>query len=261
MSRKAAVAASSPAPKSSSPEPRCFGLDVPWSISDAFLLLSGVIGLPLAVYFVLALIIRLGQLPHSVRDVFFGTQPISEVISYAITVVVEIGLLRWMLRKYQISWRALGLRKFRFWKATRLIIGFYFLFIGVIFGVFALIQAFLPQINTDQTQQTGFNNAHGSLELTAGFVVIVLIAPILEELFFRGFLYPALTKRFRAVGGAIISSAIFGLLHFQANISIYTFVLGLFLCFLYYKLRSTVPGMALHMLNNLVAFLILFKII
>ena len=235
--------------------------DVSWSISDAFLMLSGVILLPLAAYFVLALIIRVFHLPNSVRDFFFGNQPINEIVSYAVTVIVEVALLRWILQKYQLGWRALGLKKFRFWRAARLIVGFYILFSILIYGIFALISAYVPAINVAQTQQTGFNNAHGPIELAAGFIVIVLLAPILEEMFFRGLLYPALTKRFNLIGGAIISSAIFGLLHFQANISIYTFVLGLFLCYLYYKLKSTVPGMALHMLNNLIAFLILFKII
>lgn len=252
-------------PPESKPKPpkpaKARPFNVPWSIGDGLFLLSGVIILPLAVYFVLAVVIKFGHLPSSVHGFFFGDQPINAIVDYAITVTVELALLRWILHKYQLGWRALGLAKFHFWRATWLIIGFYFLFSVLIVGLFALLQALVPQINIDQAQATGFEHAHGSIELAAGFIVIVLIAPILEEMFFRGFLFPALTKRFQLIGGAIASSAIFGLLHFQANISIYTFVLGLFLCFLYYKLKSVIPGMVLHMLNNLIAYLIIFKII
>jgi uncharacterized protein len=54
--------------------------------------------------------------------------------------------------------------------------------------------------------------------------------------------------------GAVLSSGLFALAHGQANIAIYTFPLGLLLCFMYVRLGSIVPGMALHMINNYLAF-------
>jgi membrane protease YdiL (CAAX protease family) len=66
-----------------------------------------------------------------------------------------------------------------------------------------------------------------------------------------------MAKRWGVITGAIVSSAIFGLAHAQANISIYTWLLGLLLCAMYVRLKSIIPGMALHMLNNYLAFLAL----
>ena len=83
----------------------------------------------------------------------------------------------------------------------------------------------------------------------------MLVPPVLEETIFRGFIFPAISKRTGVIWGAILSSALFGLAHAQGNITVYTFVLGLVLCFMYVRLRSILPGMALHMLNNYLAFL------
>jgi membrane protease YdiL (CAAX protease family) len=41
----------------------------------------------------------------------------------------------------------------------------------------------------------------------------VFIAPVVEELFFRGFLYPALERWIGVVGGLVVTSAAFSLLH------------------------------------------------
>lgn len=84
------------------------------------------------------------------------------------------------------------------------------------------------------------------------------MAPIIEEIYFRGFLLPAFSKH-SFLFGALISSLFFGLLHFQLNVAIYTFILGMFLAYMYYRLGSIVPGIILHMGNNLIAFLLLVR--
>jgi hypothetical protein len=69
--------------------------------------------------------------------------------------------------------------------------------------------------------------------------------------------FPALAKRTGLVWGAIFSSALFGLAHGQANLFVYTMILGLVLCFIYVRTKSIVPGIILHMLNNFLAFIVL----
>ncbi len=85
----------------------------------------------------------------------------------------------------------------------------------------------------------------------------MLIPPIIEETVFRGFIFPAFSKRFGVIIGALLSSLLFGFAHLQYNVGVYTVVLGLLLCLLYIKLRSIVPGIFLHMLNNYLAFVAL----
>ncbi len=86
---------------------------------------------------------------------------------------------------------------------------------------------------------------------------LVIIPPIIEEIVFRGFMFPAFAKRFGVVLGAVVSSLLFAVAHLQLNVSVYTFILGLLLCFLYVRLGSTIPGIGIHMLNNYLAYMAL----
>jgi hypothetical protein len=130
------------------------------------------------------------------------------------------------------------------------------IFIALSNLVLILVSVLVPSFNANQAQTNEFTGSAGSHQSLA-LIALVLLPPILEETIFRGFLFPALAKKWGVGWGAIISSAIFGIAHAQANISIYTFVLGLLLCFMYVRLKSIFPGMAVHMLNNYLAYIAL----
>ncbi len=233
---------------------------IPWNIFDAVWILLLTLIVPASIYLLVGICVSLGWLPRELRAFLFGDTPLSQTISYTVSLVVELGLLHIVMRRYKLGWDSFGWRGFQFWRAVRLIALFYIGFLMIIGLVFAGIHWLLPHLNLDQAQSTGFETATTTPQRIAGFIVIVLAAPALEETYFRGFLFPALARRLHPVIAAVGSSVIFGLLHFQANVTIYTFVLALFLCLLYYKLRSVVPGVVLHALNNFVAFLVMFKI-
>ena len=92
-------------------------------------------------------------------------------------------------------------------------------------------------------------------------VFVALIGPAMEELFFRGFAYAGLRKRFGALGGACISSAAFAALHMHWAAFAPIFLLGLLLAYLYECSGSLVPSITAHMLHNLimVALMLGFK--
>ena len=94
--------------------------------------------------------------------------------------------------------------------------------------------------------------------LIAGGVLVVVLAPVAEELFFRGFFYGSLRGQLGAPGAAIASSAVFALVHFTSaqTLSLLPLlgVLGLLFCFLYERTGSLYPCIALHALNNAVAY-------
>ncbi len=129
-------------------------------------------------------------------------------------------------------------------------------FVGVQLALM-LVTLLLPGFNANQAQSNGIITTAKQQPILAIFALVIL-PPMLEETLFRGLMFPTLSKRIGLVWGAILSSALFGFAHLQANISVYTFVLGLVLCFMYVKLKSTIPGMLLHMLNNYVAFIVTF---
>lgn len=82
------------------------------------------------------------------------------------------------------------------------------------------------------------------------FIVGALLAPLVEEIFFRGFLFQGLRARYGWVSGLLISSAIFATAHLDPAALIPTFILGSLLAYLYHRSNSIWPGVILHMLVN-----------
>ena len=236
-------------------------LVVPWKSWEALTALVLAFLLPVVVYVVVKVIFTVGHITGPINTLLFGAGPTTETFWYLIQVLGEIALLGLLLRRYKLGPGALGLRKFKFWQALGLVVLSYILFMFCLAGVYALIKVLFPVVNLDQTQVTGFEGVSSSAGVAMGFIVLVILAPIVEELFFRGLLFPAFLKRQPIVLASMLSSLIFGVFHAQLNIGIYTALLGLFLCFLYYRLGSIIPGISLHMINNLLAFLVLFKFI
>ena len=81
-----------------------------------------------------------------------------------------------------------------------------------------------------------------------------LVPAIFEELFFRGFLLPPLTRRFRPWLAISLSAVIFGLFHIVQEGTLIRFLpstfLGLALGWTLYRTQSVLPGIVLHTCNN-----------
>jgi membrane protease YdiL (CAAX protease family) len=86
---------------------------------------------------------------------------------------------------------------------------------------------------------------------------LVVFAPIGEEMFFRGFLYRALRKRFAVAPAVVISAAAFGLAHVYPLIVAVIFVDGVVLALLYERTKSLVACIAAHSVNNLIVFVVM----
>lgn len=78
----------------------------------------------------------------------------------------------------------------------------------------------------------------------------VIYAPVVEELLFRGFFFPRLSRRFGIVAGAVISSLFFAIPH--PNIP-GAFVFGIVQCILARRTRSLLVPTIVHALNNAIA--------
>jgi membrane protease YdiL (CAAX protease family) len=99
--------------------------------------------------------------------------------------------------------------------------------------------------------------AEGFGTVPVQILLIVVLAPISEEVCFRGMLFGGLRERLPRLAAALISGLIFGGLHALTGVSAVPplIVFGFVLSLLYEKTGSVVPGIILHMLNNSVALL------
>ena len=82
------------------------------------------------------------------------------------------------------------------------------------------------------------------------FIVGAVIAPLVEETFFRGFLFQGFRERYGWQAGMILSSAIFAAAHLDLVALIPTFILGNVLAYVYHRSNSIWPGVILHFLVN-----------
>jgi membrane protease YdiL (CAAX protease family) len=80
-----------------------------------------------------------------------------------------------------------------------------------------------------------------------------VMAPLGEELYFRGYLYAGLGKGYRLPVVFIISSAYFSVGHFNLIFFPIFFLAGLMLIYVRHKSQSLVPSIIMHSVNNLAA--------
>ncbi len=113
-------------------------------------------------------------------------------------------------------------------------------------------------IDFDQSQETGFGKPTELWEFVTVFAALVILAPIAEEILFRGLLYGRLRRYIDPVPAAIVTSVAFGIVHQQLNVGIDVTILSLFLCYLREKTGTIWSGVIVHGLKNCVAYYILF---
>ncbi|WP_407463374.1 CPBP family intramembrane glutamic endopeptidase [Methanobrevibacter sp.] len=80
----------------------------------------------------------------------------------------------------------------------------------------------------------------------------IIIAPVLEELLFRGVLLNRLKIRIGIIPAILVSSGIFALGHEFGGITS-AFVFGICMCIIYLKTDNILMSMSIHFLNNLLA--------
>jgi len=87
------------------------------------------------------------------------------------------------------------------------------------------------------------------------FLSVVIVAPIGEEIVFRGFLQKFLEDYWKDITRAVlITSLFFAMIHFNPFWTIQIYLLGVVLGFLAWKTKSVVPSIILHSINNGAAY-------
>ncbi|WP_447968584.1 CPBP family intramembrane glutamic endopeptidase [Nitrospira sp. M1] len=101
------------------------------------------------------------------------------------------------------------------------------------------------------------------IDLFILFVEVVVLAPIFEEIIFRGIVYASLRRRFGWTLSAVLSAAIFAIVHGYGIVGLLAVGWSGFLwAWAYEKTGSLLPGIAAHALNNFVfmaSLLVVFR--
>lgn len=125
---------------------------------------------------------------------------------------------------------------------------------GALFLILLVIYALVGRIPEQLRGQELPSSGPAALALTV--IVVVVLAPIFEEVFFRGLLYPTLRNRLGVWAAVLLNGLIFGVLHFQPLYMLSLSLVGAILAYLYEKTESIVAPMLAHGLYNALVVII-----
>ncbi len=139
-----------------------------------------------------------------------------------------------------------------------------FLLAGVAYYGATAVYASLIRLHGSDKLPSELGVGRSTAALVGAAVFVCVIAPMAEELFFRGFIFGALRRLRIVIGGrhfgtwvaAVLTGILFGLAHTGSASSQYLIPLGFLgfvLCILRWRTKSLYPCMALHSVNNSLA--------
>lgn len=119
-----------------------------------------------------------------------------------------------------------------------------------------VISALFDVIPFPQSWWDSYDAAAMSLEEVnvATVIAISVVAPIAEEVLFRGLVFTRASRGLGIYVGAVVSSVLFGLMHGAIIWGIYAALLGLIFVFVYVRTRSLFYAMLVHFSFNTVSF-------
>ncbi len=134
-------------------------------------------------------------------------------------------------------------------------------------GLVTLFSLF-PWFDAEEAQNVGFSLYMSGFDRMIAFLTLVVLAPIAEEIIFRGWLYgkirDKLNGKMKDIWGMAISilivSVLFGLIHMQWNVGVNVFALSVVLCGLREVTGTIYAGILTHMVKNGVAFFLLYVV-
>lgn len=218
--------------------------NIPWTIGDLLRALALIVIGIFVMAQVLFCLADLNLLAVDAVSLLFITALLQAVLMVAAVLLIAFGLRR-------AAWRDLGLGSplLRHW------------LLGILGGVAMVTMAFafgwlLGRYTSDLPTQpmVEYVLAYSTPRdiLLIGFVVVVL-APLSEELVFRGFIYGGLRKRVGKLLALLLTSLAFAVVHFQFHWAMFSqiMLLGIILALIYEKTRSLIVPILAHSLYNL----------
>ena len=203
------------------------------SISQSF----GIAGIMILFQLLFAPIIFLGD--------FIGKE-----LSLFLYYVVAIGVTFWVIytkRKGKTGKESINISVPDKYIVLPVIVGT----LAIMYGVTIPITSLIPM--PDILKQA-FLDTLGGTGVFA-FLTIVIAAPVLEELIFRGIVLEGLLAKYSTVKSIVITSILFGIVHMNPWQFVSAFALGLFTGWLFYKTKNLSFCIIIHATNNFIGFL------
>lgn len=191
---------------------------------------------------------------------------IGAALGYIIALFITVGL-KPLVTKQPVSIKLLGVSRSPSWMdigLAMLSVLPYFLLTAVVVWVGIGVGVIDPKVG----QEIAFSNVSARIDYVVAFITFVIMAPLAEELLFRGYLLGGLMEKGSAWLAVIVSSVVFGLLHapgftetgivWQWGAAADTFALAIVAGSLRVTTKNIWAGVILHAIKNGIAFYFLF---
>ncbi len=221
----------------------------------------------LGVYIVAFLLAGLATLP--VLRLMEPEADLTNIVVTIIAALVILGVLLLWLSMYHRGWlEAMRLPAPGTWRkeigsGVLFGLGLYPVMVIVVGGLLVYLLQTISGEHVEAPEQVGEHLPAIGTALT--IVYAIVIAPVGEELFFRGVLFRSLRDRHGFWVGAVGSAVGFGLIHFipgsaidAALLMIVMFLTGIALCFLYERRGTIVAPLATHITFNVIGIVLIF---
>ena len=148
-----------------------------------------------------------------------------------------------------------GLRPARFWPSVG------WAALGIVsFYIAVAVYTAVVQPDAEQTVAQDLGANQGTFGMIAAGFMVICVAPVAEEFFFRGFFYRALRSRWPVLTAAGIDGLLFGIIHYDFSGADALLIvpplalLGFIFCLVYERTGTIYTVIALHALNNAIAY-------
>jgi len=236
----------------STPPPLVSGRPVPWTPRDVLIGIALFVGVFVVLPIPIALPLAL----------FFDTDS-RAVLGAGIALSAPIYLCvlwicaRMTFMKYGGGWAQLGVAR-----PTWATVGWAAAAFIAAFAAAAIYGTLVSYFNIDALTQSCGDQVPESIRSSAllmsmAAVLAVLFAPSVEELFFRGFVFPGIARAWGPAAGIVVSGVAFGSAHLLGNPTLYKSMIefsaiGMIFAFVYWRSGSIFSSMLAHFAFNLV---------
>ena len=186
------------------------------------------------------------------------------IITFFIDVFACLVLLYFVIVKHKKTLASVGLKFSSFFRNVLVGITAYIFIVPSLLVILILsirVLNFLGYSPPAQPVLEAFMEEERSKVLLFLTIFVSVFGPIVEEMFFRGFVYPAIKKRLGVLTAALLSAAIFSLLHSNIVGFLPIMALGVLLAYLYETTGSLVSSITVHIIHNsiIVSFILFIK--
>jgi CAAX protease family protein len=187
-------------------------LRAPWGWLDLLLLVAvALLGTFVISIVLVGIFAAFGMTPTSLQN-SSNNKSLFLIVNQAI---LSLGLLAYLAAQIRVRfqspfWRTIGWRQLQTGTIPRRIV-----YLSLVLGGFSLsllvqLASAALQSKTKLPIQEYFQDPRSALLL---MLMSILLAPLVEETIFRGYLYPVLARSFGIGAGVVITGTLFGLLH------------------------------------------------